>query len=453
MDYIPLFSQPGTESGPEIMTDLAIDDEKQTGLNEMLDGSARLLVRVRSPNSEQFVFSMESLERWDEYRHPKRAFPSYRKIMVALLIFAILVWQFLGLLDGSACDGPLAGAPLQVPGVPQFVLDYAPLVWLHVNESYMPSDMLAQVSNTTPKNENYEIISNVPKPLTLENLSDLNNFIAATNGTNGSSVFLTSNDDITTNPEWLNGSMPNPQTLATNGATSCAIIINDKGYGVVDAFYMYFYAYNQGNTVTVGYPPLGFSREIGDHVGDWEHSMIRFTNGKPSALWYSQHEFGASYTYDAVIQGGEVEGVRPYVYSAIGSHANYAVAGSHDHTIPDLPGSMGFLNDYTSRGFLWDPTLSAYFYNYNASTNSFSSLPVTGTGKPMGQEMSPVGAMDFKGQWGDLRYPDSDPRQEKTIGMFYKYDTGPTGPQDKQLQRTDLCPIGFPCIVRTQIGP
>lgn len=178
--------------------------------------------------------------------------------------------------------------------------------------------------------------------------------------------------------------------------------------------------------------------------------MIRFINKKPSALWYSQHEFGASYTYDAVCRGKEVQGKRPYVYSAIGSHANYAVAGSHDHTLPNFPGTMGLLNDYTSRGYLWDPTLSAYFYNYNASTATFTPLPATGTQDP--NAISPVGAMDFRGQWGDQRYPDSDPRQHKTF-FFYKYESGPTGPREKQLQRKDVCPTGYPCHVRHRIGP
>lgn len=46
---------------------------------------------------------------------------------------------------------------------------------------------------------------------------------------------------------------------------------------VTSMYYMYFYAFDQGNAV------LG--QEIGDHVGDWEHNMIRFKNGIPQAIW------------------------------------------------------------------------------------------------------------------------------------------------------------------------
>lgn len=57
-----------------------------------------------------------------------------------------------------------------------------------------------------------------------------------------------------------------------------------------------------------------------------EHNMIRFKNGEPQAIWYSQHEYGAAFTYDAVNKIGK----RPIGFSAKGSHANYAVSGAHD---------------------------------------------------------------------------------------------------------------------------
>jgi len=241
---------------------------------------------------------------------------------------------------------------------------------------------------------------------------------------------LTSNIDVTLAPHWLDGVKPDSNGK-TNNVTSCAIIVNDHGAGLVDVFYHYFYAYNLGNTV------LG--QELGDHIGDWEHNMVRFQNGTPMYIWYSQHANGQAFTYRAV----EKKGIRPISYSARGSHANYAIAGTHDHTIPDLNLPAGLIQDYTSQGKLWDPTLSAYSYNFSAHSKSFSSA----------DGASPVGYMNFKGQWGDEQYPTTDPRQKDFFG-FRKYVSGPTGPYDKQLNRTKVCPDnGILCIIRDELGP
>ena len=34
--------------------------------------------------------------------------------------------------------------------------------------------------------------------------------------------------------------------------------------------------------------------------GDWEHTMVRFQDGKPQAIWYSQHSNGEAFVYDVV---------------------------------------------------------------------------------------------------------------------------------------------------------
>ncbi len=61
--------------------------------------------------------------------------------------------------------------------------------------------------------------------------------------------------------------------------------------------------------------------------------------------------------------------------------------------------------------------------------------------------------MYYKGKWGDEQYPESDKRQKKFFG-FYKYVGGPTGPWDKQLNRTMVCPENrVPCFVRDKLGP
>lgn len=51
--------------------------------------------------------------------------------------------------------------------------------------------------------------------------------------------------------------------------------------------------------------------------------MIRFENGVPRSLWYSQHAGGQAFTYEAT----EKKGKRPIAYSANGTHAVYAIAG------------------------------------------------------------------------------------------------------------------------------
>lgn len=55
---------------------------------------------------------------------------------------------------------------------------------------------------------------------------------------------------------------------------------------MLDAFW-FFYSYNLGQTV------LGIL--FGNHVGDWEHCMMRFENGVPRGLYFSEHEGGQAY--------------------------------------------------------------------------------------------------------------------------------------------------------------
>ena len=309
--------------------------------------------------------------------------------------------------------------------VPTNRYNSAPLVWLQSQDPYAPSDIGAQLAHTRPE-DNFATVANAPSPLTLDNLDSLNNL-------GGSNVYLTSVDDVTTHPAWLRGVQPD-STGKTIGATSCAIIVNDHGSGNVDAFYMYFYAYNQGVTI------LG--QEIGDHVGDWEHNMIRFSNGVPQAVWYSQHGNGEAFTYSCL----EKQGVRPVIYSANGSHANYATQGSHDHSIPDFNLPVGPVEDHTDQGKLWDPTLNAYYYSYNVNTNTYTPY----------DSSYPTSWLYFLGKWGDQQYPFSDPRQKRILGISAtaKFVGGPTGPQDKQLNRTLVCPSnGLLCVVSPVLRP
>lgn len=105
----------------------------------------------------------------------------------------------------------------------------APLVYLDSTETYQPSDIAAQLVNTHPTVNGTVAITNGPSPLTLDDLDQLNSL-------GGNTVYLASNDDFTQDPEWLKGVKPDADGK-TDGATSSAIIVHDKGDGVLDAFY------------------------------------------------------------------------------------------------------------------------------------------------------------------------------------------------------------------------
>lgn len=315
----------------------------------------------------------------------------------------------------------------------------APVVYLHAQEQYFPSDLQTHFAHTTPR-VNFNPVA-APNPLDLNSLNQL-----------GGDVYLTSNDDVTQNPAWLKGNRPDAS--GKTSGTTAAVIVNDKGGGNVDAFYMYFYSYNWGGLVA-GIKGLNFGMHsptlalhhgtdraaTGNHVGDWEHTMVRFSNGVPQSIWYSQHANGEAFQYGVVQK--HTDGARPLAYSANGSHANYAITGTHDHTIPNfnLPG--GVLEDHTGKDIMWDPLLSAVFYSYNAAANSFSAYDGS----------SPTNWLSYGGRWGDQEYPTSDKRQIKVFGQA-KFVSGPTGPADKQLNRQNVCPDnGKQCILRSVLVP
>ncbi|EPS39648.1 hypothetical protein H072_6583 [Dactylellina haptotyla CBS 200.50] len=309
------------------------------------------------------------------------------------------------------------------PGIPQYALDYAPLIFLHSDDPYRPSDIGSMLSNTKPE-VNFQPVAGAPSPLTLDNLNVLNDF-------GGDSVYLTAVKDVATDTEqsWLKGVSPD-QNGFTNGAVSATIIVNEKDSVTTDVFYFYFYNFNAGPPINI----LGLKLVFGNHVGDWEHMMVRFINGKPTQVWYSQHATGQAFTYEATRKIGN----RPIGYSAKGSHANYATDGLHDHTIPNLnlPGSL-FLTDTTNAGPLWDPLLSAYFYKFDATSGTVSAYDPS----------SPVSWLYYKGKWGDQQYPTSHTNQIVVFGQA-KFGGGPTGPLTKELQRNNACPNSVnPCLV------
>lgn len=161
----------------------------------------------------------------------------------------------------------------------------APLVYIDVNDPYLPSDIGAQLTNTDAE-LNFTRITSGPSNLDLSNLAGINSGGDCA-GFDDCDIYLTSRDNVTLRPPWLKGVLPNPETGETTGAVSSAVIVNDHGgSGTVDAFYFYFYAFNQGVNLS--------GTVLGNHVGDWEHTMLRFVDGEPQTMWYSAHSVGQS---------------------------------------------------------------------------------------------------------------------------------------------------------------
>ncbi|KAK5137173.1 hypothetical protein LTR08_000678 [Meristemomyces frigidus] len=224
------------------------------------------------------------------------------------------------------------------------------------------------------------------------------------------------------------------------------LIVADKGNGTVDAFWFYFYSFNLGQKV--------LKIRFGNHVGDWENTMIRFKDGKPQAVYLSEHNFGDAYSWSAMEKyvpnpDGSMAATwsnatfhqvakRPVTYSAVGSHAMYAAPGLHPYILP-----WGLLHDQTDRGPLWDPAQNVQSYTYDVASQAMRAS----TRNPF----SPTGWLDYAGHWGDKYYPLSDPRQYRLAGQYH-YVNGPTGPKFKGLGREKVCRSRGECHIRKWVG-
>ncbi len=391
--------------------------------------------------------------------------------------------------------------------IPNYVLEYAPLVHLYSGEQFWPGDIAEHLYHITPT-LNYTPVQSEQQHPTLQDLDGLNQW------ERGRWVFLTSNDNVEERPAWLEGERnipkvptnpgdhfedndgwvhrpgrtylqsvkdafadlkewfapdldgfeqnddfqmtasgkkrrkpahhphhelkrstpsaqePTPPGRLRGGRSDApAVLVTvDKGHGIVDAFWFFFYSFNLGNVV--------LNVRFGNHVGDWEHTVVRFQDGEPKAVFVSEHNFGSAYSYEAV----EKLGKRPVIYSAYGTHAMYALPGTHPYVLP-----WGILHDTTDRGPLWDPALNAHSYTYDYKNQTVRSSNHT--------PEAPIEWFDYSGHWGDKFYPLGDKRQYRFAGQYH-YVNGPFGPKFKHLGRKKICqgPDSSPCVIKNWLG-
>lgn len=391
----------------------------------------------------------------------------------------------------------------EVKEVPDYVLNHAPLVHLYSKEEFWPSDIREHVEHMAVYSDGELVKESV---LSLHSLSQLNDY--------GKQVHLRSKDNVEDRPDWLyshhnlpNPSQPHPEdevpprivgdgqgkVIERDDTTwfdadkdhpvhriteprqnrqrprhehpekqakghkpdadgyskaPAVLVMVDKGSGIVDAFWFFFYSYNLGQTV------LGV--RYGNHVGDWEHCLVRFEHGEPRGIFFSEHEGGQAYAWDAV----EKLGSRPVIYSAVGSHAMYPLPGIHPYVLP-----FKMLKDVTDKGPLWDPALNNYAYHYDYTldqvhrddhTKDSSQTEANGVPQSLVPAASnpdaPTSWFYYRGRWGDEVYSLADHRQWRLFGQYH-YVTGPDGPRFKTLNRRKICQSQTKCKILRELDP
>ncbi|POW01575.1 hypothetical protein PSHT_12487 [Puccinia striiformis] len=194
---------------------------------------------------------------------------------------------------------------------------------------------------------------------------------------------------------WLRG--VGPPDKSGKSAAAAIIIAVDKtqqvGPGWVDVFYLFFYSYNRGNYF--------YNNRFGDHVADWENTMIRFQNGKPMYVTPEAHGGqvmlgNSAFKYDIL----EHSNGRPVVYSANGTHGMYPQAGQQNYT--GLPVAI---YDVTDKGHLWDPKMNyqSFFYSNEKGFSYTADTPI------QQQDPEKLGWLKFLGYWGDQKLELSNP--------------------------------------------
>ncbi|KAH8364166.1 hypothetical protein KR084_003443 [Drosophila pseudotakahashii] len=217
----------------------------------------------------------------------------------------------------------------------------------------------------------------------------------------------------------------------------------NPGKGKLPGFhvtYWMFYPYSQGKTMcTVSLGPLGRipfpavygyclgnRKDIGSHVGDWEHMSLYFNgDAEPQAMYVSAHDAGAYYSYNRLTGSFEFrrqetrKGIlqRPNFPKTVTTFKNHPVlfAAKGSHGLWTAPGKHRFvkvarLYDINGFGTPWN--------TWKDVDISYENL------RSYGRSLVPDW-LTYRGKWGN---PKSNCHPFRRIGLnFCEFTDGPTG--------------------------
>jgi hypothetical protein len=297
----------------------------------------------------------------------------------------------------------------------QYLEKYAPIVWLHPEEKYLP--ISAEEYYTSPESSVDRVVQEfpfiaasiiTPGDVTFQKLYDIRQFAL---GKSAPSLTATEKNAIQTlmiekNIKNYNGRGRLPIFIGidkdvyygSNPALNknAAGVLNTPAYafafraadGKIILQYIYLYGFNGPFRKGAAY--------LGAHEGDIEHVSIELdSTGKPLNYSFKSHGGGSGIIVPAtqmvdVSQGGkalwnqaERWGNRPLVYSAKKSHGNYPRGASGDRN--NIPYEYiylragGLLNDLTAKGTKWEPNYIRIYpetdSRFNAATMGWLYFP------------------------------------------------------------------------------
>ncbi|KAG2637925.1 uncharacterized protein LOC120661767 [Panicum virgatum] len=188
---------------------------------------------------------------------------------------------------------------------------YAPHVYLHPNEPYLPSSVTWFFENGALL---YQKGSQTPTPVAAD----------------GSNLPQGGGND---GGYWLELPVDSKQRemVKKGDLAGAKVYVQAKpilGGTVTDLAVWIFYPFNRPGRAKVGILtiPLG---EIDEHVGDWEHVTLRASNfsGELLRMYFSQHSAGTWVEASQLEYLGGDGGNRPVAYASLHGHALYPKAG------------------------------------------------------------------------------------------------------------------------------